>query len=198
MKKKQERILVYAGGNYGRTLGTLKDFDLCYVFEASPSGVKKLKKRFKNDKRIVVIHAALSETDGEIPFYLYSSSGSNSMSPNLQHHHFKVVEKIVVKSVNLSNFLKDKGISEIDYYFSDIQGMDFTVLNTISDFVKEGRIKKITCEVEKDGKKRLYKELNNKFSKFERLLGDKYKIESNEAANPNSITTDVTWVLKSE
>ncbi len=150
----------------------------------------------------MLINAAVGKEDGENDFNIYDFPGAESLgkiSEGLNHPsglNFKLIKTIKVKVLNLYNFLQREGVAEIDYYLSDIQGMDFTVLQTIKPLLEKRCINKITCEVEKDEKPALYSGMKNKFSDFQELLEDNYRLVSYET-EPSWITTDVTWVSKS-
>ena len=197
-----EKIFVYLGAHKGATLIRLcKKFTKCYVFEPNPELFKGLEHRFKNFKNIVLINAAIGKEDGENDFNIYDFPGAESLgkiSEGLEHPsglNFKLIKTIKVKVLNLYNFLQKEGIEVIDYYLSDIQGMDFTVLQTLKPLLEKRSINKITCEVEKDEKPVLYSDMKNKFSDFQDLLEDNYRLVSNET-EPSWITSDVTWVSK--
>ena len=198
-----EKILVYVGAHKGDTLYKLrKRYSKCYVFEPDPELFEGLKQRFKKFDNVKLFNLAVGEKDGEADFYIYDFNGANSLgkiSEDLEHPSgltFKIQKKIKIGVVNLNTFLKEIGIEEIDYYLSDIQGMDLAFLRTLKPLLDKRSIKKITCEVEKDEKPVLYAGFNNKLSEFQELLKENYSLVSNET-EPSWITTDVTWVSKS-
>jgi FkbM family methyltransferase len=195
-----KKILIYAGANIGKNLLKLsKNFDECYAFEASPDVFKRLKANTENQKNIYIFNVALTvEESLDTVFYTYDGMpASGSISSEMCDRHIdkvKGIKKHTVPAVNLMNFLKEKNINHISHFFSDLQGMDFSVLQTLEPLITEGKVDKITCEVEQDNKENHYKDLTeNRRCNFDNLLKDKYIISS--IIGPKDwITNDITWV----
>ena len=199
-----KKILIYAGAHIGKNLLRLsKNFDECYAFEASPVIFKKLKANTKNRKNIYIFNVALTvEGSPNIVFHTYDGMpGSGSMSSEMcdrHSHRVKGIKRHRVPAVNLMNFLKEKNINHISHFFSDLQGLDFPVLQTLEPLITEGKIDKITCEVEQDDKENHYKDLTeNRRCNFDRLLKDKYIITSIEGEK-EWLTLDITWTRCSD
>lgn len=195
-----KKILIYAGANIGSYLLKLsKNFDECYAFEASPDVFKRLKANTENQKNIYIFNVALTvEESLDTVFYTYDGMpASGSISSEMCNRHIdkvKGIKKHTVPAVNLMNFLKEKNINHISHFFSDLQGLDFPVLQTLEPLIAEGKIDKITCEVEQDDKENHYKDLTeNRRCNFDNLLKDKYIISSIEGKK-DWITNDITWV----
>lgn len=74
-------------------------------------------------------------------------------------------------------FLQKNQIDFIDDYMSDIQGMDLEVLKTMKHMIDQREICTITCEVTKDDKCNIYKDLpDNSESGFADLLNENYAL----------------------
>lgn len=69
----RKKILIYLGLFKGESFKKIyKKFDICYGFEANPELAKKLSNEYKNDKRVRIIHGAVTAFDGEVEFNISS------------------------------------------------------------------------------------------------------------------------------
>ena len=197
----KQKVLVYAGANTGGPLIRLsKNFDVCYAFEAHPRIFQNLEARTKNYSNIQIFNVALTTRKGPVLFYEYigmpysSSLGAemcDKHSPNVRS-----IKKYTVKGINLMDFLRQKGVEHISLYLSDLQGVDFDVLQTLKPLIDKQNIDKIICEVEKDDMEQHYKDLSsNRRSNFDKLLEHKYQLAGN-ATCAGWICSDITWIPK--
>jgi hypothetical protein len=91
------------------------------------------------------------------------------------------------------NFLRKKKVDHISLYLSDLQGVDFDVLQTLKPLIDKQNIDKIICEVEKDDVEQHYKDLpRNRRSNFDKLLQYKYQVVG-EATCEGWLCSDITW-----
>lgn len=185
MKKKN--VLVFIGMESNGMFGLMyRGYKKCYCFEANPDRFKSIKKKYGNQSNIVLNNVAVSSYDGEVVFNVSNNNNGASSSIgkfkeewNVTHEGgaIKMVRQIKVPCINLMNYLKKEGISTIDDYVSDIQGMDLEVLRTLEPWIRERRIGTITCEVAKDEKENIYADLPpNNFKAFCELLKDDYRL----------------------
>lgn len=150
------KILVYIGLNVGESFSTIfHRYDKAYGFEANPNLIPKLNEKFEKFPQVEIIHAAVSDYDGEIEFYINENHTSSSLGEISMDYKAKINPmnegvKVMVPSVNLNNFFEKKSIDFIDTYVSDIEGWDLQVLKTISEFIDQRRIKSIQVESEAD------------------------------------------------
>jgi len=171
------KTLVYVGANVGSSLWSIFDkFDSVYVFEPDPEMFSTLKKRYKQFEWVTLVNAACSDSDGEKDFYITPNRVSSSLSDvDVETYggtgSFK---KIRVNTINLSDFLKKEKVDFIDFYYSDCQGSDYTVLSTMKSFIDDKKIHQLFVETHGDGIF-LYKGLDNQFSNFKELLSDNYE-----------------------
>lgn len=171
--------LVYVGTNVGNSLWEMFDkYDSVYAFEADPEMFVNLNRRFKQFEWVTLVNAACSEFDGEQDFYVTPNRVSSSLSDvSLAEKELGCVpflKKIIVKTINLSNYLKLNSINEIETYVSDIQGSDLNVLKTLkNDFIDTKKIKQIFVETHGNGFE-LYAGLDNQFDGFKTMLVDNY------------------------
>ena len=194
-------ILIYCGTHKGNTLAQLiGHFQKIIAFEADPEHFIYTKNRFSHLPYFEIYNYAVSNEDGYKSFNISSNNGESSslsgISNTLKSWGIGVANSIQIKIINLFNFLKDKGIDSIDLYFSDIQGYDLTVLNTLKPLLESRKIKMIQCEVEKDNRDSLYIGPNNKFKGFDDLLKENYEVSWTQNVPDTWLELDVRWQLK--
>lgn len=205
--------LVYVGANEGVSLWHIFNlFDDVHVFEPDPEIFSRLKKRYKQFEWVTLVNAACSTEDGESSFFVTNNRVASSLGAGSEEFqgfgdYNKVVREVKVKTINLAGYLKDNDISEIDLYYSDCQGSDLTVLNTIKEWVNGNLIKEIFTETHGNGRL-LYEGLDNQFNGFKELLSGNYdfihaslgchngKIVSEEEIPGEDPEFDSYWRLK--
>ena len=113
---------------------------------------------------------------------------------------------VKVKTINLATFLKERNITDIHTYASDLEGVDLDVLKTMKEFIDNKKIKFLHVETECD----LYESqshigLNsNKQSDTTLFLSENYKIfgkakgnyDINDTENKHWVHQDVFYQLK--
>ena len=88
-----------------------------------------------------------------------------------------MIKSVTVPSINLGEFLLERGVQSIDDYYSDIQGMDLTVLSTMRPYIEARQIEAITVETAREDRRNIYRDLpDNSESGFEKLLGNHYRL----------------------
>jgi len=187
---------VNRGGGFFQRVGR---FDLSIGFEANPVLCKELK--YVADKRnirnIEIINAALCDFDGHVNFNVNNNDCTSSIGRinSVVHPTIKTIQTISVRAVNLKKFLKTRGIQRIDFYLSDLQGMDLTILRTIEPLLEKKRIEILQCEVGKEDKPWVYMDLYNGYSGFDALLYKNYeKIQHIRVEEHH--TEDIVWKAK--
>lgn len=182
--KKTKGTLVYVGMHRGANFSAIfRKYERCYGFEANPKMFNLLKKRFGRFKRVQIYNAAAGKKNGEIDFHISSNDGLSSSVGEFDENwdvykagKARMVEKIRTPSINLYDFFKSEAIDYIDDYVSDIQGLDLEVLKTLKPFIDAKKIGTITCEVAKNERGNVYKNLrDNSEAGFEKLLGANYE-----------------------
>ncbi len=176
-------VLVYLGAHRGKGLSKICGrYRRIFCFEANPLMASKLRRRFAWRKNVEVVHAAVTGFDGTVNFNVSSRNAAASSIgtfdadlPGVRSGELSVVRSIEVPSVDLDRFLRDRGVTRISAYVSDIQGLDLTVLKTLADWIRSGRIDEITSEVAKS--RNPYADLpDNSLKGFEELLGADYEL----------------------
>jgi FkbM family methyltransferase len=185
--RQRKGTLVFIGAESGGMFSLMhRGFEKSFVFEANPHRYKGLQRKFGNDPHIELHHVAVADHDGEIQFHISNNNNGASSSIgtfkeewNQKYNNQKIemVETVTVRCINLAHFLEKKGVTFVDEYVSDIQGMDLTVLKTMKSWIDQKRIGAITCEVAKDGRENIYRDLPpNNQSGFEQLLHSNYRL----------------------
>jgi FkbM family methyltransferase len=202
--------LVYIGANTGNSLWELfNHYDKVYAFEPDPEIFLKLSKRYKQFEWVTLVNAACSSEDGETNFYVHPNRVSSSLSNvDVDNYGGESADKVIkVKTLNLSNYLKLQGVDIIDFYYSDCQGSDFNILCTMNEYLESKSILKMYIETHGDGVF-LYKNLDNQFTNFKKLLSNNYefvsaslgrlggKIVSENEIPENEYEWDSLWKLK--
>jgi FkbM family methyltransferase len=187
----EKKILVYCGVHNGDGLaGECKGYDIIYGFDANIEKINKAKERFQTNlkQQFYFFNYALSEKDNEeLEFNVFENwDASSSIGDiNPEYGHFKnengvlyktPIKKVKVKTINLGNFLKSKGIKKIDRIVTDLQGYDLSVVKTLTEFIQNHKIGQLKCEVEWNDTPPIYiNSPSNKLSDFENFFGEKYK-----------------------
>jgi len=191
------KTMIYAGVNKGESFfPKVKDFDRSIGFEANPRLCKILKETVERHelRGVEIVSAALHNFNGEIKFNLNTNDYTSSTGKinNDIHPSIKTVETIKVRSINLYNFLIEQDVEFIDFYLSDLQGMDLIVLKTLQPLLEKRKIEVLQCEVGKDDRPPVYLDLYNKFAGFQELLSSNYEIIEHKKVEEH-ITEDIVW-----
>jgi hypothetical protein len=130
---------------------------------------------------VLLLNCACSQFDGSATLHITENRVATSLSKpgpdNLKLHKdsVDVIETREVFTINLSQFLKNEKINFINYYYSDAQGSDFTVLKTLEEnYIKQKLIGELMIETHGNGTS-LYEGLDNQAIRFDELLNENYE-----------------------
>ena len=202
---KKPKVLVYCGIHECTTFQRLiRRFDICYGIEADPQLAALAQERFAGNDHVRIVHAAVCEKNGSVLFNLHDNRAASSIGRVGEDYRRRTgneihaVETVRVPAINLYDFLVAQGIELIDLYQSDIQGMDFTVLNTLYPLLADLRVRMIRCETELDAHAvPSYEGLpSNRQALFRELLQGDYRVCTRQKVGPGWAHQDVTWKLK--
>ena len=215
--KKRKGTLVIIGLESNGIFSLIhRGYERCYCFEANPDRFNELVKKYKKYSYIHLYNYAVAQYDGEITFNISNNNNGASSSigefdekwdERFRNEKIKMIKTITVPCINLYNFLLKINVRYIDDYVSDIQGMDLEALKTLKPMIDKKKIKTITCEVTKDGKNNIYKNLpSNSETDFKKLLNENYNLISKgwgvlkngvyENIPEESWEMDCKWTLK--
>jgi len=185
LARPKQGTLVYVGLHRGGSFGQIfRRYAACYGFEPNPELFAIVQRKYGRYKNVHIINAAVAEKDGEVQLNVSSNDGASSSLGQFDDEwdgyrsgQVRMVGSMTVRSVNLLDFLRQRGVEYIDDYVSDIQGMDLTVLKTLRPMIDNRQIGAITCEVTKDSRRNLYADLpDNSESGFAELLQGNYEL----------------------
>ncbi len=197
------KTLVYLGCHEGYSLKRLlggHSFDKILLVEADPDTFKRLKQFTDTRPEIIALNkCVVSDRNVKtVKFYRTTNDGaSNSiLKPNNGDSFIK--DEIEVETVYLPDVFKQYGITEVDFYISDLQGNDFMVLTTIIDMLQEKKIKELMLETF-NSKYTCYEKNNNKFENYFNLMSNNYKVDYFSADSTVFTTADqITRFLMNE
>jgi FkbM family methyltransferase len=130
-----------AGANVGMisvALGHRRPTATIIAVEAHPDNVAALKANVaRNDKSIIVHHAALSDREGSITLHIGEESGHHSLAGN--------DDGIQVPAVTIDALLGS--VKRVDVMKMDIEGAEVQALRGGMQTLERGTIKAIVCEV---------------------------------------------------
>ena len=170
--------LVYAGINVGDSFQKIfYKYNKVLGFEPNIKNYDKIK-HYNKIEGVKIFNFALSTKEGIEDFYLpdnFNNDASASLSDFSDSSGIKSTNVIKVKTINLCDVLINNSISEIDFYISDTEGYDFTILKTIYDkYIKTKKIQKIQVEAVNNLVKNPFIKITNYESDFDKLLLSNY------------------------
>ena len=142
---------------------------IIHAFEPNPSLFLKLKKKYKDNKKVILNQIALGDVNSYKTFYLNFFEETSSLkmlnkSRNRQdNNHTKKI--IRVKCMTLEKYLKIKKIKKIDLLKLDTQGNEYLILKGAKKILAKGLINFIKLEL-------IFEDYYTKSTKF-------YEIEKN-------------------
>ena len=144
-----------AGANVGQTAeDALKEFPeaLIYSFEPHPVTFARLEKAVR-DPRVQAFPLALSDGDGEIPFFEYATAGGgthvNSTVPNSsfpRHFGLEQPKRITASSTTIDHFCQEHGVDRIDVLKLDIEGAELSALKGAEKMLRKDRVRFVYFE----------------------------------------------------
>lgn len=79
------------------------------------------------------IEAAISDSNDELTYYMFSSSFYNTFDQNKVENimkHTKIIGKIPIKHIKLSDLFNSLKLNNIDFLSVDVEGLDYEVLKS--------------------------------------------------------------------
>ena len=144
-------IVIDLGANIGLISQLLFDKYNCklYSYEPNETAFNLLKKRFKKNKKVICIKAAVTNNNKDKRIYFHKLSEKDPIKysvasslikkkDNLNISNSKIIKTVTIKSV-LKKFKK------IDLIKIDIEGYEYRILDEI--IKQKSKIKKVICEL---------------------------------------------------
>jgi len=176
-------VLVYVGLHRGTEFDAIfKKYRFSIGIEANPTLAAFCADKYRYyGKSVKIIHGAATTYHGKINLNISNQDGGASsigtFSPQFSSPNLEMTSAVEVPAIHIPSEIAKYNITFIDEYISDIQGMDYTVLETLTDLIKARRINHITCETTKDGFNNIYHDLpSNELQRFKSLLSDTHEI----------------------
>ena len=140
--------LVDVGANHGTYTdffkSRLEKTGKIYTIELHPTTYNFLKDKYKNDDNIIIFNKAISNIDGQIPYY----QGDGDCLHNILGHdvNFKINNKIgFIESYRLDTILKD--VDKIDLIKIDVEGAELMVLEGIEKIINKVNYILVECHL---------------------------------------------------
>lgn len=209
-----KNVFIYCGINKGKEFSEIiksNNFDFSFGFEAIPSLINDINRNIEGIKNVEIINKAVLDYNGKTCFYVYDRDASSSIGElneswkrywyKRRKKKFNLRKKIEVDCINLNDWIRDRGIENINYLVTDLQGVDFKILSTLRFLLENKKINKIRCEVEHDDSEQYDGLKNNKFSMFMEFFKD---LPYKQIDGPKEIwnkkkggtSADLIWSLK--
>ena len=119
-----------------------------------------------------------SNKKGKVKLYLPDNSNNDASATLQKFSKESPIQSNASQSVNsiiLSDFLLNEKITKIDFYLSDTEGYDLTILKTMKkEFLDKKRIKLIQVEAENNNSESLYSGFSNYEHEFDNILSENY------------------------
>ncbi len=121
-----------------------------FSFEPNPTVFENLKTSYEKDQNIITLNKGIGDTNGELQFNINKNTGVSSfLEPNSFHKANlarKALPSIKVPIVNLSDFLKEQNITQLDILKLDIEGYELKALQGLEEELEKDKVKVILTE----------------------------------------------------
>jgi FkbM family methyltransferase len=128
IKIKDPKNVVDIGSNVGVSVIFFKllypDSNI-YAFEPDPATFEKLKRNISQFNKVFLYNWAISNINSDIDYYVNTES---SMSSSM-YKRSSFQKQIKVKSITISNLIKELNLSRIDLLKFDIEGAEFVAFD---------------------------------------------------------------------
>ena len=182
----------------------IQSHDRTIMFEPLPDACEFMRSQInQGGERVRIVQAACGQFDGTSVLNQYNTHGVSSSLGTCTKQSTELYERfdlnctgqLEVPVVNLAAFCARAGIYHIDTLMTDAQGMDLTIMKTMSKWLRESLISKIQCEADGDGYC-MYDGLpNNSESGFDMLFSEFPQYIKSRLPNRVPWNPDLTWAL---
>ena len=162
LKKLNINYIFDVGSHRGESIDyfiKLKDLKKIQSFEPQKDIFLVLKKKYKNNNKVILNQIALSQNENYKDFYINDLSSTSSFSRlnkkslwlkiknKILNKKNPIINKIKIRSLTIDKFIKQKKIKKIDLLKIDTEGHELEVLKGALKTIKEQKVKFILIEL---------------------------------------------------
>lgn len=141
-------VLFDVGANLGtyskkvKKILSNKKIDL-HLFEPNKYLIKHLSSKFNGD---TINEVAISDLNSESDLYINSISSQSSLSKN-NSFIGEEIEKLVINTIRLDNYIIDNNIEKIHLLKLDVEGFELKTLKSLGEHLNKERVEIIKIEI---------------------------------------------------
>ena len=162
LKKLNINYIFDVGSHRGESIDyfiKLKNLKKIQSFEPQKDIFLVLKKKYKNNNKVILNQIALSQNENYKDFYINDLSSTSSFSRlnkkslwlkiknRILNKKNPIINKIKIRSLTIDKFIKQKKIKKIDLLKIDTEGHELEVLKGALKTIKEQKVKFILIEL---------------------------------------------------
>tara|TARA_B100000787_G_scaffold70398_1_gene51762 strand:- start:212 stop:910 length:699 start_codon:yes stop_codon:yes gene_type:complete len=162
LKKLNINYIFDVGSHRGESIDyfiKLKNLKKIQSFEPQKDIFLVLKKKYKNNNKVILNQIALSQNENYKDFYINDLSSTSSFSRlnkkslwlkiknKILNKKNPIINKIKIRSLTIDKFIKQKKIKKIDLLKIDTEGHELEVLKGALKTIKEHKVKFILIEL---------------------------------------------------
>ena len=162
LKKLNINYIFDVGSHRGESIDyfiKLKNLKKIQSFEPQKNIFLVLKKKYKNNNKVILNQIALSQNENYKDFYINDLSSTSSFSRlnkkslwlkiknKILNKKNPIINKIKIRSLTIDKFIKQKKIKKIDLLKIDTEGHELEVLKGALKTIKEHKVKFILIEL---------------------------------------------------
>tara|TARA_B110000114_G_scaffold62150_1_gene66073 strand:+ start:2319 stop:3017 length:699 start_codon:yes stop_codon:yes gene_type:complete len=162
LKKLNINYIFDVGSHRGESIDyfiKLKNLKKIQSFEPQKDIFLVLKKKYKNNNKVILNQIALSQNENYKDFYINDLSSTSSFSRlnkkslwlkiknRILNKKNPIISKIKIRSLTIDKFIKQKKIKKIDLLKIDTEGHELEVLKGALKTIKEHKVKFILIEL---------------------------------------------------
>ena len=125
------RTFIDIGAHVGTwSINLAKYYDRVIAFEPDPRGYTALKRNLEinNIKNVEVIPKAVTNKAGKMEFNLYFNPCTNTlMDPKMMGRTDLPIDKVLVETISIDEFVQSRGINDIDFIKIDAEGAELLI-----------------------------------------------------------------------
>ena len=162
LKKLNINYIFDVGSHRGESIDyfiKLKNLKKIQSFEPQKDIFLVLKKKYKNNNKVILNQIALSQNENYKDFYINDLSSTSTFSRlnkkslwlkiknKILNKKNPIINKIKIRSLTIDKFIKQKKIKKIDLLKIDTEGHELEVLKGALKTIKEHKVKFILIEL---------------------------------------------------